>query len=124
MKRVCLSGRTLFLLQSGRGGFTSDAGFGNTTRILDAAVDNFAAELGRQVQEQRNAVGLTADSMAQMLSLFGIPMRTEDLEKLEAGERSEIDIRLLTVLVFLLELSLNQVVIACLQQASANIASD
>lgn len=100
----------------------SDAGFGKGAGIVDAAVSGFAAELGRQIQAQRTASKLSAENLAEILTLSGVSMQTSDVDLLEAGQGPEPNLKLLTALVFTLEISIDGVIFACLKQAS--LASD
>lgn len=96
----------------------SDADFRRGMGIIDAAVDGFAAELGRQIQAQRIRVDLSTESLAEILSMAELPMQPADVERLEAGQGPTPDIKLLVALAFVLEISTDQVTKACLKQAS------
>jgi hypothetical protein len=97
--------------------------------FFDRAVPRFPVELGRRVQERREAVdaGMTArgvplpeggfmsrERLASMLARLGVPISEAELALLEAGQGPLPDVRLLMALVFLLEISLDEVVVACL----------
>ncbi|MBC8103247.1 MAG: hypothetical protein H7Z41_11725 [Cytophagales bacterium] len=101
----------------------SDAGFGKGAQIIDTAVGGFAAELGRQVQMQRMTAGLTTESFTAILNLAGVTLQPRDIESLEVGQGPALDLKLLTALVFTLELSVDRVIFACLQEASTDPSS-
>ena len=88
----------------------------NPVEMLNTAVQGFPAELGRQVQERRAMTGASVTDLAQMLSTVGVPLSPEDVEQLEAGERPELELRLLAALLFLLEISVDKILIANFQR--------
>ncbi|MES2465228.1 MAG: hypothetical protein V4671_32070 [Armatimonadota bacterium] len=101
----------------------SDAGYEKGAGIIEAAVSGFAAELGRQIEAQRKAANLSTEMFAGILTMAGIPVQAEDVERLEAGQGPEPDLKLLTALAFTLELSTDKVIFACLQQTGGDASS-
>ena len=97
----------------------SDADHEKGAGIINATVRDFAAELGRQVAVQRTAANLSTDMFAAILTMAGIPMQSGDIDALEAGQGPEPDLKLLIALVFTLELSIDKVIFACLQEAAS-----
>jgi hypothetical protein len=96
-----------------------DLMFGDTGKILNKAVGEFAGELGRQLEAQRTAAGFGADDFCLMLNGIGMTLSVEELGRLESGEQAEsLEPRLLLAFTFLLEFSVDKVLFACLQRAA------
>lgn len=86
---------------------------------LDAAANNFPAELGRRVRQYREERGWPPVLMAASLNDLGVPMDVGDLIRLEEGDwKGSIDVRLLIALFFSLDVSTDKVIVACLTRAA------
>ena len=62
---------------------------------------------------------MTQEFLAYLLTGAGIPMTTEDVATLEAGEWPNLDLRLLAALTFLLEISLDETLLVCFRDSAA-----
>jgi hypothetical protein len=87
-------------------------------RMLDSAIADFPTRLGAQVREHRTAAGLPPEMFAYLLGEAGIPFTPEEVVALEAGQRSNLDLRLLAALSFLLDVSVDKVFVAGFQGGS------
>jgi hypothetical protein len=96
---------------------------GAMSGAVDVALTGFAAELGRRVREQRESIGMPPQMLVTLLTAAGMPMDAEGLARLEEGQWPAVDVRLLIALVFTIELSIDQVIVACLARAAGGDAS-
>lgn len=86
--------------------------------MFDAAVSDFPAELGRQLQQYLEKHAFPPQSLENTLSAVGVPMDASDLARLEAGNwTGSIDVRLLIALAFAADFSTDKVIVACLTRA-------
>jgi|GEM_PF-6430299 hypothetical protein len=83
------------------------------SEAIDRAVAGFPAALGAKVRERRKAAKFSEDDLARMLSLTAkLSLSGRDIAALEAGKIKNPDIRLLTALMFVLELSVDQLLVS------------
>lgn len=84
---------------------------------LEAAGMTLPPELFEAPPEAMGTEVMSLDAVSQLLRTVGFSLSPDELADVEAGTYPNIDVRLMLALTYLLEFSVDAVLIACLQNA-------